>query len=395
MNPLSRQLRHIFCGYHLAAALLLLPALLLLSACGDAEAPDAAVEAAEAADEDGRIAIPVEVVVVSPGSFEDTISMTGAVEAPDDATLSAESAGTLTYLAPLGARVGRGAAVARIDAGLASAQVQQAEATAQAARAQLDLARDQFERQEPLYADSIISALEFQGVRTQLASAQAQVAQAEAQVAQAREGLSRTRIVAPFTGTVEQHVAERGEQVAPGLPVVRLVAAGRVKVRAGVPERYAADIEQGTPVLVAAESYGMEPARGTVTFVGAAIDPQSRTFPIEVALPDGSRLKPEMVVSLEVSRDVLDDVIALPLSALVRDERGTSVYVVEGSDGSGTVVRRPVEVGATSGGRAVVAGGLAAGDRVIVTGQTTVTEGDRVRVVESTSNAASLASFSE
>src|SRR5690606_29409213 len=141
-------------------------------------------------------AVPVEVVAVEPAPFEDVIELTGSVEAPADATLGAEAAGTLTYLAPLGAFVRAGATVAQVNPSLAQAQVAQAQAAVEgaeaqqrAAQAQLELAQDQYDRQEPLYRDSIISALEFQGVQTQLASARAQVAQAAAGVAQANAAL--------------------------------------------------------------------------------------------------------------------------------------------------------------------------------------------------------------
>lgn len=375
--PLSLRLAHLFRGYRLAAAILLLPAVFLLTGCAD----DASTEttADEAAEAEVR-ALPVDVIVVEPGTFEDRVVMTGAVEAPDDAVLSAESAGTLTAIAPLGTTVRRGGTVAQVNATLAQASVAQAEASLEAARAQAELAEDQFRRQEPLYQDSILSALEFQSVRTQQASARAQVAQAEAVLAQARQQLANTRVTAPFTGIVEERLVERGEQVAPGTPVARLVSTDQVKVKAGVPERYAGDIQVGTPVRVIPQSSNVAPLSGTVTFVGRAINAQNRTFPIEVALDDPQGLRPEMIVRLEVRRNEIEDAIALPLSAIVRDERGASVLVVREGDGGLVAEYRPTELGPQSGGYVVVESGLSAGDRVIATGQTTVAEGDRVRI---------------
>ena len=375
-TPLPSRLAHLARGYRLAAAVLLLPMLLALSACGDGEAPPAA----EAPAERG---LPVEVIVVEPGPFEDVVVMTGTVDAPDDATLSPEASGTLTALVPLGTVVRRGQTVAQVSAGVASASVAQAEAALEAARAQAELAEDQFRRQEPLYQDSILSAIEFESVRAQRASARAQVAQAQAALAQARQQLANTRVTAPFTGIVEERFAERGELVAPGTPVVRIVSTDRVKVQAGVPERYAGDIELGTPVRIVPEAYGIPPLRGEVTFVGRTINPQNRTFPIEVGLPSGGdQLKPEMVVQLEVRRQQLDGVLVLPLDAIVRDERGASVLVVE-ADTAGLVARRrEATLGPSSGGRVVIERGLEAGDRVIATGQATVSEGDRVRISE-------------
>lgn len=370
------------------ALLLTLP--LALAACSGEEAP---AENAESAD----TATPVEVLVVQPTLFEDVIALTGNVAAPEDAVLNPEASGTLTYLAPLGAYVGRGATVGQVNPSLAQAQVAQAQAAVEgaqaqrtAAQAQLELAEDQYRRQEPLHRDSILSALEFQGVQTQRASARAAVAQADAGIAQARAalrqaqtGLANTRIVAPFGGTIEAHLSNRGELVSPATPVVRLVSGGGLKVEAGVPERYAGDVQLGTPVRVILNTYEGEPLGGRITFIGRAVDPASRTFPVEVALSGADTpLRPEMVVGLEVSRAVLEDVITVPLSAVVRDERGASVYVVR-EDSTGLVaVRQPVTLGPTAAGSVVVTAGLEPGARVIAAGQSTVTEGDRVRITE-------------
>ncbi|MDX1420518.1 MAG: efflux RND transporter periplasmic adaptor subunit [Rubricoccaceae bacterium] len=376
-------------------SLFLLPLALALAACGADDTGEAGEAGAAEAVADN--ALPVEVIVVGPTLFEDTIELTGAVEAPEDATLSPQAAGTLTYLAPLGAFVRAGGTVAQVDPSTAQAAVAQARAGVQAAqaqveaaRAQLDLAEDTFRRQEPLYRDSIISAWEFRGTQTQQASARAQVAQAEASVAQAQAALRQaqtalgnTRVVAPFGGTVEAQLAERGEVVGPGVPVARLVSSGGLLIEAGMPERYAGEVEVGTPVRIVPTAYEGEPIGGRVSFVGRAVNPQSRTFPIRVTLQSAEvPLRPEMVVALEVSRAVLEDVIALPLQAIVRDERGPGVLVVSESEGATVAERRAVDLGPSSNGLTVIEAGLAAGDLVIASGG--VTEGDRVRVVERT-----------
>ncbi len=358
-----------------------LAGLLALAACGADGDVDTDATAQSAADA-GR-SVPVEVVEVRSASFEDVVQLTGTVEATEDATLSAEASGTIRSLLPLGAAVSRGGAVAQIDASLAQAQLRQAEASRASAQAQLDLAEDQFRRQEPLYRDSIISALEFESVRTQVASARAQIAQADAGVAQAREQLARTRVIAPFSGVVERHLAERGEQVAPGTPVVRIVATGVVKVTAGVPERYAGDIRVGSPAVITPQAYGLPPLRGQLSFVGQTIDAQNRTFPVEMMVDNRAReLKPQMVVRMEITRRTLDDVLAVPLAAIVRDEAGPTVYIVRTDDGAARAQARRVILGAQSGDRVVVVEGLDAGDLVITQGQTTVATGDPVSILE-------------
>ena len=439
---------------HLSLALPAL-AVLTLTACGGGEDADQAEAPRDTS-------VPVEVLVANPGLFEDTIELTGTVDATNDASLSPDVPGTLTYVAPVGAFVRAGQTVAQVratgqqagvsqaragvsqaragvaqgQAGIAQAQasvagaqagVRAARAQREAAQAQLDLAQDQYRRQYPLYRDSILSALEFRQVETQLAQARAQVAQADAGIAQAqgqlrasREGvnaaqaqrsaavaqqdaaqagvssaqtqLSNTRVVAPFSGVVEQRLQEAGELASPGQPVVRLVGAGSVKVTAGVPERYAGEIEQGTQVQVTPNAYTVEPRGGRVSFVGAAIDQASRTFPIEVAVENADRtLKPSMVVRLNVTRDVLQNVIVVPTEAIVRDERGTSVFVAA-NDTSGTVAsRREVELGPDAGDTVVLRSGVEPGDRIIVSGAADLTEGERVTITGTRASATASA----
>ena len=392
-------------------------------------------------------------LIAETGLFEDVIELTGSVESPNDATLSPDVPGTLIYVAPIGASVRRGATIAQVDpssaqagvaqaqAGVAQAQagiesasaqvagaeagVRAARAQRQAAQAQVDLAEDQYRRQAALVRDSILSALEFRQVQSGRASARAQASQADAGIAQAegqlraargnlaaarsqraaaeatlrsaRTQLAKTRVTAPFAGVVEERMQEPGELASPGAPVVRLVSGGGVKVTAGVPERYAGEIELGTQVQVRPTAYEAEARGGRVAFVGQAINTQSRTFPIEVALDnsDGA-LKPAMVVRMGVTRDVLDEVISVPVDAVVRDERGTSVFVVA-TDSVGAFVaeRRVVELGPQSGATVVLTRGVANGEQIIVTGQSGLAEGDRVRVTERRQRAAPLAAASD
>ncbi len=330
----------------------------------------------------------VETLVLTPASFEDVIEITGTVEAIDDAVLSAQSAGTVVRLAALGQFVRSGEIVAQLDPTLAQAAVEQAEAMVESAEAQFALSEDNFNRQQPLYQDSIISAIEFEGARAQFSQARAQLSQTRAALSQAKEQLANTRVTTPFAGIVEERLVEQGEQVMPGSPIARVVNTSSVKVTAGVPERYAGDIRPGTPVQVGFQAYGGERRIGKVTFVGSTINPDNRTFPIEVKLDNSNReMKPQMVTQLYVVREKLNDVVVVPQAAIIRDEDGASVYVVERTDTTATVSPRTVVPGPSSGGQVVVLSGVSAGDEVVVIGQTNVTRGDAVQVVEQHRNA--------
>jgi RND family efflux transporter MFP subunit len=182
---------------------------------------------------------------------------------------------------------------------------------------------------------------------------------------------------------VEERFIEVGEQASPGTRVARLVNTRQVKVTAGVPERFANDIREGTPVQLDFRRYGTGVRTAEATFVGNAIDPESRTFPIEVTVQnEDDRLKPSMGVNLRVTRAVLDSALVIPRSAVLRDETGTHVYVADRSDSIVVARDRELVLGPATGGRVVADSGLAANDEVIIVGQNNVSPGAPLEIAQ-------------
>lgn len=355
---------------------MLLGGTLLLSGCGSSPAngPQAPQD---------RSFSRVETLLLEPQQFNHVIEVNGSVEALDDAALSAQTSGTLVSVAELGTRVEAGETVAQINPRAARAAVEQAKAQLESARAQYELAQDTYERQEPLYRDSIISAAEFENVRSQRAQALANLNQAKAALSQAQEQLANTRVTTPFAGTVEERLMKPGEQVSPGTQVVRVVNTRRVRVQADVPERYVNDLEQGSTVRVRVQSASLEDRTGRIVFVGNTINENSRTFPIEVEIDnEDRRLKPEMIARLFITRQQIDDALVVPRSAINRDEEGLDTYTVTRQDSLGVAHNRSITLGPTSGNRAVVQRGLDPGDEVVIVGQTDISEGDTVHVTQ-------------
>lgn len=364
---------------------LLLALIVSVSACGGSDSAED-VQAPPASEQSlsNQRAVRIQTRQVAFQPFDEIIELTGSVEALDDAVLSARTSGTVESLVPLGRSVSTGSVVARLDAGLSDAALQQAQAQLESAEASFELAEDVYKRQEPLFRDSIISALEFEQVRTQRNQAQAQYNQAKGFLAQAEEQHAYTRVVSPFSGTVEDHMVEKGEQVSPGTPIARVVNSRRLKVTAGVPERFAGDIERGSPATISFSTYGIDPIEASVGFVGKAIRSNSRTFPIEIEISNSDgQLKPEMIASIRLVRNQLDEAIVAPLSAVVRDETGTSVFVVNRSGSQPVAEKRVVKSGPSFNGMVVIEEGLNIGDELIVAGMNDVSPGDPVEAIQS------------
>jgi membrane fusion protein (multidrug efflux system) len=256
--------------------------------------------------------------------------------------------------------------VARLDDRLLKSRVA-------AAKSEYELAETTFERQEALFADSIISALEFENVQTRRDQAQANFAQASKQY-------EDTQLKSPTAGRVEVRYVEAGELVSPGMPVVRVVDTRQVKIVAGVPERYAADIAEGASVSIRLPAVGIE-TEASVSFVGRVVNPQSRTFPVEIEIGnEPGLLKPEMVADVSIQRRTVDDAIVIPQNAIVRDDLGTGVFVVERESGDLMANRRDVVTGPSFGGETVIVSGLSPGDEVVVVGQSRLTDSNLVEI---------------
>ena len=334
---------------------------LLFSACNQADDNNGANNRQERE-------VVVETMTLEPIEFQETVRVTGTVEAVEDAVISAETPGRVQQISDRGTRVRRGDVLVRLDDRMVRSAVEMAQAN-------LDLAEDVLRRQEPLLRDSIISTVEYNQVRTQRDLARSQLEQASKQ-------LSDSQIQAPFEGVVEERMSSVGELVNPGFPVLRLVNTSRIRINAGVPERYINDIEPGAAVMVDLESYGGGRLESSVRFRSSLIVPETRTFPVEIVMENGSGLlKPEMVVPLTITRNVLPEAMVVPRTALVRDESGPMIYVARNDAGRITAEARHVRTGAASRALITILEGLQPGDVIVVAGQSNVSDGDRLRVL--------------
>ncbi|MCY4000939.1 MAG: efflux RND transporter periplasmic adaptor subunit [Bacteroidetes bacterium] len=325
----------------------------------------------------------VEVLDLSPSTFHDVIELTGIVEARNDVIVSSRSTGRLEYIAELGRRVRAGDVVASTEDDLLTTNLSQAEAQVDNAQAAFKIAEESYTRQSPLFADSIISELEFIRLEATYEQAKSALAQTEALFQQVSLQVQYTSMTAPIYGVVEDHYVEAGEQVIPGTEILRLVDARNVYISAGISERYAGDIEVGTPAEIRLPASSISSRLGQVIFSGSVINPESRSFEvnIEVQNEDG-RLKPEMIVELGIVRMTLDSALVIPGNAIIRTEDGLSVFVITDVDGRQIAQMRDITPGPEYANQSVILDGLHDGDHVVIRGQSTLGNQDLVIIDE-------------
>ena len=313
--------------------------------------------------------MPVETITMVSGNFDDYIRLSGTVEAIDDATISSESSGRILSISSRGDQVKRGDVIARLDDRVIRSQYD-------ATKTAYELAEDTFNRLESLYADSIISTQDFR-------SARAQRDQAKAQLELTNKQLMDSQITAAFDGRVEERFVRVGELVNPGQPVVRLVNTGKVRILAGIPDRFTGEIIEGSEVEIHIAALGNEPILSRITYSGNVIDPDTRTYTIEIELDNtGELIKPEMIVDLQVKRSTLQNVLIIPRTAVLRDEEGTSVFISRVENGIKNAELVDVSTGMSSGPVVQILSGLEEGDEVVVSGMRSLSIGDQLNVIQ-------------
>jgi membrane fusion protein, multidrug efflux system len=317
--------------------------------------------------------VAVETLTMEEDTLEETIQVVGTVEAYNDAVISAEVGGRVQYIVSLGRRVERGEVIARLDDRLLQAGYE-------SARVNYELAVDTYTRQQALYADSIISELQYNSIRTQRD-------QAKAMYEQAQKQLQDTRIEAPFAGRIEERFTKSGELINPSMPVARLVNTDRVNIVAGIPDRFASDVREGSNSTIYIAGNGTTPYSGTIRFAGNVIDPDTRTYRVEIEIPNPEgTIKPEMVAEVHIVRRTVENTYVIPRTALVRDEDGTNVFVARYEEGQPVAHLVPVRTGATSGLLIQITGGISTGDEVVVSGHRTLNQGDRLEILQNKSS---------
>lgn len=309
--------------------------------------------------------VPVEVGVLAEGGFTVEVELFGRVEPNQRVRLAAEVPGRLdTFPFDNGDLIKKGQTVARVNARLTQVQLEQARASHALAASALDRIRQ-------LRAKGVVSQTELDAATN--AELQSRAARDLAEV-----NLARATIRSPIAGVANHVNAKQGEFANPGVPLLEVVDVSRVKLTVQVPELDISLVSPGTEVGVRVEAFPARKMRGRVSMVGLTADTTTRTFPVEVTVPNDDRsLRPGMLVRVFLQKQRLENVVVVPRDAVLEEPTGRSVFVVEGD----VARRRAVELGQTRGRLSVVRTGLSKGERLITQGQHQVVDGQGVKVM--------------
>ncbi len=244
-------------------------------------------------------------------------------------------------------------------------------------KAQLEFDRGDFKRVQGLRKRNLATAMELEQANTRRLSSKANFDSADAR-------LRRAVIRAPIDGVVNRLNKEDGEYVHVGECVAEIVDIDTAKVVVDVPERDIGFLEKNRVESIFVGPNDSRRVVGEIKYISELAHPEALTTRVELEVdnvpgtgPGGKRaLRSGQIVRVRLTRQILKDVIMVPLAAVIPLEKGHAVYVVQ----SNRAIRRDVKLGLIKGSRVRVVSGLRAGEKLIVSGQQYVGPGQQVVV---------------
>ncbi len=315
--------------------------------------------AAVAADE----SLLVEVKTVVPEEFAHFFTVNGALEALQDAFISAETSGQIQSVhVQEGQRVQKGDLLVTLNSDItrnAAAEVNSA----------LELARTVFRKRQELWDRRIGSEIQYLEAKTSKESLENRLASLQAQ-------LDLARVKAPFSGIIDKIFRKPGELAVPGLQLMQLVNLGRMRLNAEVAETYLGRIRQGDVIEVTFPTYPGWSLEAVISRIGQVVSARNRTVLVQAVLDNPQeKMKPNMMATLRCRDFYAPAALVVPAIVVKNDMAGTYLYTVEPEGGRAVARKVYVTTGLTEGNRTMVVAGLTAGQKVIVSGYNLVRNG--------------------
>jgi RND family efflux transporter MFP subunit len=305
----------------------------------------------------------------------------------DVSSLSFEIGGQLKAVTlTVGQKVQLGDVLAEIDPRSLQTQVEQADAGVQQARAQLDNAEADFQRKEELLKRGVATQAVFDQSRATLLSSRAQLDQARRQLELANHNLDRSKLLAPFSGTIARVEVKSFAQVGAGQPVVTLYSDDRFEMSFLAPSPTFQSLTVGQVVDVKIADLPDLALKGEIKELGSKAE-QVSAFPVVIRLDNSAPgLNAGMSVEVRIEEPLIGgrSGFLLPLTVLApeggKDLQGKGTVFVYHS-GSSTVKKRAITVGGVRDDRLVVTEGVAAGDIVASAGISYLVDGQKVKLL--------------
>jgi len=310
---------------------------------------------------------------IKPQIFNHTIEIQANIKTRKNLQLFPEFGGRLNQiLVKEGQEVKKGTLLAVIDGAGLQDQLDQM-------KLQLELVKTTFERTQRLWDQKIGSEMMYLEAKTRFKSQQKQVAQM-------RNQLSKTKIYAPFSGVIDEIIAQKGSTLAPGMtPIMRIVNLDNMYVESDVPENYLANITKGSSAKVSIPVLNIT-QNTVVRQTGNFIQPNNRTFRVEAPIknPTGM-IKPNLNARLSIVDYSNLEALMIPFRVIRKNAKGNSfVFILTGQEENNGYIaeQRFVTLGMSKDELVEITKGVNTEDLIVDEGVSLLVTGQKVKRIE-------------
>jgi RND family efflux transporter MFP subunit len=323
----------------------------------------------------GPAGAPVKIAVAQAVAVDDATEYLATLKSRDSAVIMPQVEGQITRIfVRSGQHVSAGTPIMQIDPAKQQATVKSQEDTRAAKQANLEYARQQYERLERLHATGIASKQDLDQAKSALETAQAELQALDAQVREQQVQLLYHSVVAPTDGIVGDVPVRVGDRVTVSTLLTTLDTPGSLEAYVSVPVERAPLVHLGAPVqILDSEGHGLGASR--VSFVSPRVDDETQTVLVKAAIENADR-------ALRTAQFIRARIIwgqrqapLVPVLAVSRISGQYFVFVAEDEKGSLVARQRQLHVGEIVGNDYVVLDGVKPGDRVIVSGNQFLADG--------------------
>lgn len=311
----------------------------------------------------------VTVLPVKNDIFKHFIEIQGVVQADKNIEIKPELGGVIRSIyVKEGQKVYAGQTLAQLDDSSIRNSIAELDT-------QLTLAKTTFERQERLWKQKIGSEMQYLQAKAQKESLENNLATLETQA-------RKMKIIAPFSGIVDEIFPKNGELTSPQTPVIRLINLDKVYVEADVTETYLTVVKNGTEASMFFPSIDKKIV-SKISQISNYINPDNRSFKVKINVPNKDQhIKPNLLADLKIL-DFKAEGLIIPSTLVQQDQKGNNyVYTLETKDNEKVVVKKLISVANEYKNEIFVSEGLVANDTLVNAGARLVKAGDVVKIVD-------------
>lgn len=234
-------------------------------------------------------------------------------------------------------------------------------------------AEDAYNRLKKVYEKGSLPEIKWQEVKAKLE-------QANSTAAIAKQNLDNAKLTSPIDGIISLRNIEEGANIAPGVPVFRVVSVKDILVKISVPDNEINRIQKAQVAQINFPALGNSVYQATVHKIGVTANTISKTFEVKLKIPNSDLvIKPGMVCEIELPLSNKNSGVLIPIQSAMKDENGTNyVFVVE--EETHTAHRQNIQSGGIVNNKLSIVSGIQQGDLLVVEGQHKLTDNSKVQI---------------